>query len=118
MTYAAWEARMSTPDKSGSTPRDSWRVLARKGRADALAMLEGPPFPDALGYLWGWCLELRRGLGVGMEGLASLTWPALDAWCRLTRRDPAPHEVDALFDLDRVLRHPESMDAPTEAMNA
>jgi len=110
MQFAAWDARMSTPDKSGSTPRDSWRALAKRGRLDAYTHLDGPAFPDSLGYLWEWSRDLRRGTGTDMNGKAPLSWIVLDAWARHSGNAPAPHEIDALFSLDAVMRHPDSLD--------
>lgn len=107
MRYAAWATRMATPDGHGSPTRDSYLVQARKGSASALAMLDGPPFPDALAYLWRWYGELRRGCAPDATGAAVLTWPVLDAWARRTHRDPEPYEADALFTLDAVMRQPD-----------
>jgi hypothetical protein len=35
-----------------------------------------------------------------------VTWTTIDAWARRTGRDPLPHEIDALFALDAVMRSP------------
>lgn len=106
MRYVAWDVEMSTPNDQGSTPRQATRSLVKRGRSDLRALLDGPPFPAALSYLLEWMVELRRGLGRDMEGIAPLTWVTLDAWTRHADVAPAPHEVQALFLLDRVMRDP------------
>jgi len=35
-----------------------------------------------------------------MNGPARITWPDLDAWSRLTRRDPSPWEFHVIASLD------------------
>ena len=107
MHYAAWDARLATPDESGTPARAHLVAAAARGSEHAIRMLEGPALPTALEYLWEWYQELRRGLGAGLEGIAPLSWVTLDAWARRTGRDPEPHEADALFSLDAVTRHPE-----------
>jgi len=102
---------MAATDKDGSPARDSYLHHARNGRADAIAMLEGPVFPEVLAYLWEWYQELRRGLGEGLNGIAPLSWMALDAWQRQSRRSPEPYEIDALFSLDVVTRNPAVLEA-------
>lgn len=111
MHFAAWDARLSTPDESGTPARAHLVFAAARGSEHAILTLEGPTFPAALEYLWEWFQELRRGLGEGLNGIAPLSWVTLDAWARRTDRDPEPHEADALFSLDAVTRHPELMEA-------
>ena len=62
--------------------------------------------PYALSYLWGWYNELRRGVntGGGMGGSSGITWRDILAWKEMMDRRPGPHEVDAFFDLDHVIR--------------
>lgn len=62
--------------------------------------LEGPDLPLEGERLWGWFLELAGRRGVGAMGPAPLTYPDLDAWARLTRREPAPWEIWLLGRLD------------------
>lgn len=42
-----------------------------------------------------------------MDGLAPLSYTTIADWARLTGRRPLPHEVQALLQLDLVMRHPE-----------
>lgn len=104
--YAAWDARLSQCGKDGVPARAHLGAAAKRGNPFAIKELEGPPFPDALRYIWEWFVEIRRGLGTDLNGLAPLTWLGLDAWARRTGREPEPHEVDVLFTLDSVTRHP------------
>ena len=116
MLYVAWDARLSKLDDKGVSARASLQRTARKQINDkfkqiAIRELEnGPPFPLELEYLHAWFQDIRRGLGVGMEGLNALTWSALESWARLTGNRPAPHEVDALIQLDIVARNPKAFE--------
>jgi hypothetical protein len=111
MVYAAHVATMSTPDEKGNAQREHIRGLVRMGKAtdDHRRLLAGPLFPESLAYLWEWHLELARARTVGMNGPDPLTYQAIDAWARLTGREPWPHEVAALLSLDLVSRHPEAV---------
>ena len=104
MTFARFQTAMNHTDEDGVVYRAQLEASARAGNPLAITKLVEPPFPDPLRYLWDWCLEIRQGLGADINGLASLTWNALDAWARRTRRRPKPYEVAALFALDGVLR--------------
>lgn len=84
-------------------------AAAKRGNAFARKELTPPPFPDALAYLYDWTMELHGRSGVTMEGLAPLSYGTIGDWARLHGRHPAPHEIDALFLLDTVLRHPEAL---------
>ena len=61
---------------------------------------EGPPFPDALHYLWGWFVVLSAGRGSSGFGPNPLSWSDFDAWSRLMRVVPDMWEVTALRELD------------------
>ena len=72
----------------------------------AIDKLNGPPFPDALTYLYGWLLELDGARDIGMNGLKPFTYQMIESWAQLTEHDPEPHEVDALMYLGRVFLYP------------
>lgn len=73
--------------------------------------MDGPEFPDVLSYLYVWVMELCGRSGVGLSGVAPLTYATLNAWQQQMKvRELRPSEVKALFRLDVVLRHPESED--------
>lgn len=109
MCAAAHDARLRQPAKDGKAQRVHLEAAAARGSASAIALLDGPEFPDELGYLWGWFQELDRTRSYGMNGAEALTYPAIDAWARLTGRSPDALEVDALILLDLIARHPEAM---------
>jgi hypothetical protein len=111
MRYAAHEARMRQPaDKEGKvSTRRALQATARRGVSSAAKLLTGPPFPESIDYLWDWFRELDRARTHSMNGPDPLTYQAIDAWARLTGREPAPHEVDALLSLDAVFRNPDAM---------
>jgi hypothetical protein len=68
--------------------------------------LEGPPFPDALGYLWGWFERLDRMRGVAMHGPERITAGMIRDAAALYGWDVAPHDVDGLMVLDIVTLYP------------
>jgi hypothetical protein len=110
IAYASHVAAMNRVEDG--IPRREWLAASAKaGNQIAIDALEEPPFPDPIAYLWKWVLEIRRGLG--MEGL---TWTALHAWARLSKRLPEPHEVEAIFDINAALVNgamPDEQKAPT-----
>lgn len=76
-------------------------------RPELLAELEGPSAPACLEYLRGWLFELHGRSGVGMSGVAPLSYGTIADWTRLTGAIVRPEEVRALIRLDAVLLHPE-----------
>jgi hypothetical protein len=92
------------------TYRQNLEVAAKKGtpraRANARKKLDGPAFPHALGYLHEWALDLHRARPGGPKSPARITWPDLHAWAAMTRRNPEPHEVEALLHLTRAMAFP------------
>lgn len=110
MVYAAQVATMSTPDEKGFAQRDHLRGLVRRGVATEAQrrLLAGPEFPESLAYLWEWHGELARTRTMGMNGPDPLTYPTIDAWARLTDREPTPDDVDALLQLDSIARNPDA----------
>lgn len=112
MEYAAHEARLNQPARDGTPERVHLEALAKSGRNPrALALLQGPPLPDTLAYLWNWAVELhgRSGRTIHLSGEVSvnpLTYTTIADWARLTRRNPGPLEVEALLRLDAVLLNP------------
>lgn len=111
MAYAAHVATLAQrPDDKGFDQRAHLAGLVKRGQATEAQrrMLDGPDFPEAVGYLWDWHSELARTRTVGMNGVDPLTYPTIDAWARLTDRSPLPDEVEALLDLDAVTRNPDA----------
>ena len=115
MDYAAHYVECSQKAEGGSTMRDHWEAAARSGSVVAADKLVAPEFPEELSYLWDWTLELHGRSGAGMAGLNPLSYETIDAWGRLTGRDPMPHEVEGLILLDAALRPVSDSDEPVEA---
>lgn len=72
---------------------------------------EGPQCPDELRYLLAWARELAASRSYDMNGAHGFTYPMIDAWARLTDRDPSPLEVEGLFQIDVAMRSPAKADA-------
>lgn len=58
-------------------------------------------------WLVGWAFRLVGRSGGGMEGLAPLSYQAVEAWARLMDVRLHPWEVDALMELDAAIRCPD-----------
>lgn len=77
------------------------------GDVRSIALLAGgPECPEPLEYLRDWLYAVHGRSGVGMSGIAALSWPTLDAWARHMGLRPDRAEIDALFMLDGVLLAP------------
>lgn len=66
-----------------------WKTLGRPPKE----LLDQPPFPEDIGYLWKWFLEL--------QGSAELTYTEIKNWSELTGREILAWEVDVLKALHR-----------------
>lgn len=116
MLAVAHDARASRPTKDGSTQRAHWQAAAQRGSRVAQQALEGPPFPESLGYLYDWFVALSAARREGLNGPAALTHQDIAAWASLMDERPAPHEVEALLLLDLTWRQAWSeQDATPEA---
>lgn len=107
MAYVRHEARLDLRNADGVAPRAALELRASQGAAGAIEALTPPEYPEGLSYLLGWLEELVGRSGVGMDGLAPLTWQTLDAWADRTGRHPTPEECTALMLLDGAYRHPD-----------
>ncbi len=76
------------------------RAKTDERRTAIEADLSGPPLPPAGAYLWTWFNELNLARPSGGMGVAAITYPDIEAWCRLLRRKPAPWEIDILKGID------------------
>ena len=106
---ARHQARLAKTDDKGVPARTHLERRAERGDRiglEAREQLRGPEMPQALEYLWEWFLELNASRSVGMHGLAAITYQDIDAWARLTGREPDPLEVQALMQLDTAWRFP------------
>lgn len=104
MRYVSHHAAASRPSPDGATQRAHWELSAKRGNVEAIERLNGPRFPDAVAYLHGWFCELDAGRGHDMNGPSAITYQDIEAWARLTDRQPEPHEVAALMEIDRAYR--------------
>lgn len=69
-------------------------------------VLEGPPFPEALRYLWGWWQELELGRTWREGSPSAVTFAEVRAWSELTGTELRPDEAVALVEIDRTWRFP------------
>jgi hypothetical protein len=114
MAYVRHEARLDRRDKeSGVTLRATLELRAAQGSSQAIADLASPAYPESLDYLLDWSYEVLGRSGVGMDGLAPLSWECLDAWARRTKRNPTRDECHALMQLDSAFRHPDEPEEST-----
>lgn len=111
MVYAAHVATLNQPDEKGVVARVHLEGLVRRGKAseEVLRDLEGPPFPEALDYLWARFQRLHQMRPESANGLGALTPPVILAANQLFDWELAPHEVEALADLDIATRFPSSI---------
>jgi hypothetical protein len=66
-------------------------------KAAALASPQGPPFPEDLGYLWGWFVQHSMGLASGGMSYPVITWEGLQAWCSRMQIDLEPWEAEVMM---------------------
>lgn len=103
IAWARRQAQLSAPQKNGSTLREE---LVAAGRW-AKEAIEGPSFPESLGYLWAWWLELTADRGWSDHGVArAVTWEKVHAWKQVTGARVQPFEARALVEIDRTWRSP------------
>ncbi len=105
MRYAEWFFQMARRVRGAKgedlgTERAHLEAAAKSGSVSAKAALREPKVPARFTYLWSWFLELHARRGAGMHGPASLTWPDMDAWARLTQRTPNAWEWRVIAALD------------------
>jgi hypothetical protein len=102
--YARADFKLNRREPDGHTKRHHLESAAQQGSAAAMIELdEQPDLPYHLTYLWGWFGELAgRRQSNGMD-VSPIAWREIEAWARLTGRDPKPWEVQALVKLDDLL---------------
>jgi hypothetical protein len=102
--FASHVVELNRAASDGVRQQDHWEAAAARGNEAAIERLTPPDYPDCVQYLWGWAIELHGRSGVGMNGLAPLTYEAIMSWAVLKSKRPTPFEVDALMILDATLR--------------
>lgn len=103
-------ARLKKPQADGTIPWNHYVGAAERGNVRAQEMLDGPPFPDAIDYLWKWFAELDSTRVYGMDGPTAIRHIDIFAWANLSRTSITPEEVTALMRMDRVWLHPPKED--------
>lgn len=98
---------MSAPSDKGTPHREVLEALLERTRsprrrAEIEEELRQPPMPEAASHVWKAFLRLSAHRAGGGFGPGPITWPDLDAYCRMTRTTLAPWEVEMLEDLDSL----------------
>ena len=99
LEFAEWSFKLSRQDKDGISLEDHlkqvWKTTKRKP-----AELEPPNFPDVIGYVWSWFLELNAARPTTGFGAAPITYSEISCWNTLTGARVSSWEVALLKDLD------------------
>lgn len=64
--------------------------------------LEESEYPDAIGHVWKWFLDLHKTRSSGINGPDCISYREIKAWSELTGVEPSPFEVGCLTALDGV----------------
>jgi hypothetical protein len=86
----------------------------KRGSAEAIKLLTGPPFPEAeaMTELWERFQVLGLGRRMGMTGPERIAITDIEAANRLLDWDLQPHEIKALMHLDLVTLYPKADQKP------
>lgn len=89
--------------QDGETYQVHLQAAAAHGSKLAKRRLAGPELPLVVAHVWGWFKELNEARERSPVGAppCPITWPALDAYFRLTRVNPRGWEISLLRALDR-----------------
>lgn len=99
--FANHEFWLNEAQGDGATRRAHLEAASRQ-MGHTAPDLEGPPCPDALLPIWHLFLGLSAQRTLHAAGPNPLTWPELDAYCRLSGDDWSSFELTAILALDRV----------------
>ena len=99
-------AQVQTDDKGKSTGtlREHYQALAKRGRTEYAAKVEGPGLPASLRPLWTMYQEVSEGRSAGGMGPSVLTWADLLAWQTVTGATVDGWEAGTLFAMDAAVR--------------
>lgn len=103
MLYARHQVELARKGPDGTAQREHWKFAAEHGNEDARRKLQCPEFPEHLAHVWEWARDLHGRSGVGMTGLAPLSYQEIEAWQRLHGIALTSLEVDALIAVDAAL---------------
>jgi hypothetical protein len=104
VAHVAYHARLNTVDGEQGSIRQNLETAAKNpmGQVDP-RIFQGPPLAPALRYLAGWFGELAGSRASGF-GVGPIEYVEIEAWARLTGRNPDPIEVRAIRALDLATR--------------
>lgn len=66
--------------------------------------LQGPEFPELLGYIWLAFLDVRATKRSTETGPEPITYTDLKDWGFLTGASPTPRDIELILKLDKVYR--------------
>lgn len=90
---------MYTADEQGNTKYDLLTKFSeRTGKTHP--DLVSPEVDDSVIYVWNWFIELNSQRTSNGFGANPITFVDIQAWARLTHREPTPWEVKTLRRLD------------------
>lgn len=101
LEFAEWDFKLSLPDKDGVSERE-YLEQVEKQAGHTPTPLQGPEFPELLGSVWSFFLELHGSRGQGYNGPLPLTYTEISAWQSLTGNTLSSWEVDVIKKLDRT----------------
>lgn len=102
MVYVRHESRMNEPVEGGGTVRSHLEKAAKNKHSKYYnSMNDEPELPLELRYLWDWFVALNGG-----KSSEGISWVDVEAWSRLTKNEPEPHEVGAILAIDHAWRNP------------
>ena len=103
-------------DKEGRfTVRGYWQSLLdgpmESFHDRAREELDKEPAVSAGGeVLLSWWREIDAGRRTGMNGAEPVAYMDIDAWARLTGREPTPEEVSMIMSIERTVLNPGKRD--------
>ncbi len=91
MAFAETHFELDLPPRggTGSLRGHLRKVHEQTGHLDP-RLAEESRLPRSLAHLMEWYLDLRASHAPGPGGPSALTYTELDAWARLTRKEPTP----------------------------
>lgn len=104
LEFARHEFRLGKRGKDGKTLRETLEVVARmKGGAIPQEGINPVEFPDELGHVWRWFLDLNASRQPsGMGGICAITYPDMLSYFSLRREHPTQWEMDLIKRLDGI----------------
>lgn len=99
IAFAAHEFELNSRQPDGHTLREHLEA-AMQATGNRPADLDGPACPSGVDYVWHWFCELSAARGSSGFGPNPLGYADIDAWSRLTGRQPDVFEVSCLMALD------------------